>query len=131
MHRGSCLCSAVKYEINGELGLTYYCHCSRCRKESGSAFAANAVVAAKDFVVVEGEESLATFRTGEGVQRLFCSRCGSPLLSRRDSHPDMVSLRLGTLDTPLPGGLQAHIFVASRAEWFEIHDQLPQHPGLP
>jgi hypothetical protein len=38
MHTGSCLCSAIKYEINGELGFAYYCHCSRCRKESGPAF---------------------------------------------------------------------------------------------
>lgn len=131
MHRGSCLCSAVKYEINGELGPAYYCHCSRCRKASGSAFASNAVVAARDFAVVEGAEALATFRTAEGVQRLFCARCGSPILSRRESHPEVLRVRLGTLDTPLPTGPGAHIYVASRAEWFEIHDHLPQHPGRP
>jgi hypothetical protein len=121
----------VKYEINGELGPAYYCHCSRCRKASGSAFASNAVVAAKDFVFVQGEESLTTFRTSEGVQRMFCSRCGSPILSRRDSHPEVMRVRLGTLDTPLPAGPGAHIYVASKADWFEIHDQLPQHPDRP
>lgn len=131
MHRGSCLCSAVKYEINGAIGPAYYCHCARGRKASGSAFAANGVVAAKDFAVVAGEEALATFGTAEGVQRLFCARCGSPILSRRESHPEVLRVRLGTLDTPLSTGPGARIYVASKAAWFEIHDHLPQHPERP
>ena len=130
MHRGSCLCGAVQYEIRGDLGPAFYCHCSRCRKASGSAFAANVVVAAKDFVVVQGEESLGSFRSSANMQRTFCSKCGSPIMSRRDNHPQ-VRVRLGTLDTPLSIGPGAHIFVASRAEWFEIHDDLPRYPEAP
>lgn len=131
MHRGSCLCGTVKYEIQGELGAGVYCHCSRCRKANGSAFAANAPLAAKDFVVVAGAASLKTFRTEAGVERLFCSNCGSPIISRRDSMPDVVRLRLGTLDTPLGAAPQAHIFTGSKAEWFEIHDDLPQFVERP
>jgi hypothetical protein len=131
MHTGSCLCGAVKYEVRGDLGTAVYCHCSRCRKASGSAFASNVVVAAKDFVVVEGKASLTTFSTPEGVHRVFCSRCGSPIISRRDSLPDVLRLRLGTLDTPVPAAPSAHIFVGSKAAWWEIRDQLPQHPERP
>lgn len=58
MHKGSCLCGAVAYEIDGELGPIVYCHCSRCRKASGSAFAAVSPVAAADFRIVKGEECL-------------------------------------------------------------------------
>ena len=131
MHTGSCLCGAVKYEVRGDLGPAVYCHCSRCRKASGSAFGSNAVVAAKDFVVVEGEDSLKTFSTPQGVHRMFCANCGSPLISRRDILPDVLRLRLGTLDTPVPAAPSAHIFVASKAAWWEIRDQLPQHPERP
>jgi hypothetical protein len=127
MHSGSCLCGAVKYEVRGDLGTAVYCHCSRCRKASGSTFGSNAVVAAKDFVVVKGADSLRTFSTPQGVHRMFCASCGSPIISRRDSVPDVLRLRLGTLDTPVPAPPSAHIFVASKAAWWEIRDQLPQH----
>lgn len=130
MHAGSCLCGAVKYEIRGEFGPAYFCHCSRCRKASGSAFAANAVVDADDFVLVQGEASLGSYRSSEKLQRLFCTACGSPIASRRDDVAQ-VRVRLGTLDTPLSTGPGAHIFVASKAGWFEIHDALPQHPERP
>ena len=132
MHTGSCLCGAVKFEVRGEIGpAAYYCHCSRCRKSSGSAFASNAVVAAKDFFVVQGEQSLKTFSTSAGVHRQFCSVCGSPIVSRRENMPEIVRIRLGTLDTPLPLAPSAHIFVASKADWFDIRDELPQHPERP
>ena len=131
MYRGSCLCGGIEYEIHGELGPAFFCHCSRCRKASGSAFASSAVVAAKDFVVVQGEALLKSFSSSQGVHRLFCANCGSPILSRRDNQPDRVRVRMGTLDTPLAHGPQAHIYVGSKAEWFEIHDSLPQHPERP
>src|SRR5262245_40928756 len=131
MHKGSCLCGAVKYEVRGEFESAVYCHRSRCRKAGGSAFASNAVASAKDFVVVAGKESLKTFSTPQGVHRQFCGNCGSPILSRRDSAPEVVRIRLGTVDTPLPHGPQAHIFVASKAPWWEILDKLPQHAERP
>ena len=126
MHKGSCLCGAVKYEVRGTLGAAIYCHCSLCRKATGTAFATNAPVAAGDFVISEGESTLTSFDSSPGVHRFFCSNCGSPLFSRRDSMPQVVRLRLGTLDTPLPAPPTAHYFVASKADWYEIHDDLPQ-----
>lgn len=131
MHTGSCLCGAVKYEVRGEFQSAVYCHCSRCRKAGGSAFASNAVLAAKDFVVVQGKESLKTFSTPGGVHRQFCGNCGSPIVSRRENVPEVVRLRLGSLDTPLASGPQAHIYVGSKAKWFEILDKLPQHAERP
>lgn len=130
MHAGSCLCGAVRYEIRGGIGPGFYCHCSRCRKASGSAFASNAVVAAEDFVVVEGGDVLRTFTAATGLDRAFCSRCGSPVYSRRPGVPQ-VRVRLGTLDTSLADGPRAHIHVASKAEWWEIRDELPQYPASP
>jgi len=131
MHRGSCLCGAIVYEIEGEIGDGYYCHCKRCRKASGSAFAANARIKPDQFKLISGHELLKTyFYEKTGLQRKFCANCGSPIVSERTS-PPVVAVRLGTLDTPLAIGPVGHIFVGSRAEWSEICDDLPQYEERP
>ena len=132
MHTGSCLCGTVRYEIHGDIGPGYYCHCARCRKASGTAFASNAVVAADDFVLTAGAGALKTYVADTGLHRTFCGHCGSPIISRREGVPQ-VRVRLGTLDTPLGAGQgpQAHIYVDSKADWWEIRDDLPQHPEAP
>ncbi len=131
MHKGSCLCGKVQYELRGELGTGYYCHCKRCRKASGSAFGSNAMASAKDFVVTAGKESFKAYKAETGLARYFCAECGSPIMSVRDSAPDVLRIRLGTLDTPLEHKPQGHIFVGSMAEWDTIHDDLPQDPERP
>jgi hypothetical protein len=118
----------VKYEIDGEIGRTYYCHCSRCRKNSGSAFSANAVISPEQFRITEGENLLTSFTADNGVKRTFCSRCGSHLLV---SQGDQMRLRLGSLDTTLGGPLGMHIFAASKADWFHILDDLPRYDERP
>jgi hypothetical protein len=128
MHTGSCFCGAITYEVEGDLGRTYYCHCSRCRKISGSAFSANAVIAPAQFRITQGKELLASFTDGNGVSRAFCSRCGSHLVV---SQGDQMRLRLGSLDTPLGAPLDMHIFAASKADWFEVLDSLPCHDERP
>jgi hypothetical protein len=131
MYEGGCLCGTVKYEINGTLGPIVYCHCSRCRKSNGSAFAAVSPVAASDFCLVKGEEDLRTYRTEAGVHRMFCGKCGSPIITKRESMPDTVRLRIGTLNTPIDAKVSAHIFVGSKAEWDDIHDAAPQYHERP
>ena len=132
MHTGSCLCGTVRYEIRGDIGVGFYCHCARCRKASGTAFASNAVVAADEFVITSGAETLKTFVAGTGLHRSFCGNCGSPIISRREGMPQ-VRVRLGTLDTSLGAGQgpRAHIYVDSKADWWEICDDLPQYAEAP
>ncbi len=125
---GSCLCGTVKYRVEGELGPIVCCHCSMCRKAQGSAFAANAPVPASRFRITEGEADLRAYASSPGKERWFCSRCGSPIFSRRDAAPEVVRLRIGTLDTPIAARPVAHIHVASKAEWFDILDGQPQYP---
>ena len=131
MHKGSCLYGAVEYEITGSLDSIVYCHCSRCRKANGSAFAAVSPVAASDFRIIKGQESLRSYLTDAGVHRVFCGTCGSPIIGKRDSAPETVRVRIGTLDTPLDTKVSAHIFVGSKAEWYEILDGMPQHDERP
>lgn len=129
MLEGSCLCGAVRYRIDGALGAIVCCHCSMCRKAQGSAFAANAPVPASAFRIVQGEEALRAFRSSPGKERVFCGTCGSPIYSRRDGAAD-VRVRIGTLDTPITARPSAHIHVASKADWWEIADDLPRHAAL-
>ena len=131
MHKGSCLCGTVEYEITGSLGPVVYCHCSRCRRANGSAFAAVSPVAASDFRIVKGEETLRSYRTDAGVHRVFCGTCGSPLVGKRESTPATVRVRIGTLDTPIETKVSAHIFVGSKAEWYSILDDGPQYEERP
>jgi hypothetical protein len=131
MHKGSCLCGAVEYEVNGPLGQIIYCHCSRCRKANGSAFVAVAPVAAADFRMTKGDAVLRSYRSDAGVHRMFCGNCGSPIIGRRENAPETVRLRIGTLDTPVEGKVSAHIFVGSKAVWDDIHDGAPQFEERP
>ncbi|WP_092831079.1 GFA family protein [Vreelandella subterranea] len=96
--KGSCLCSAVRYEINSELGNAMFCHCKICRKSNGSAFALNAAVNTSDFKLLEGENSLSSYASSEDARRYFCENCGSPIYSKRLSMPEVLRLRVGTLD---------------------------------
>ena len=128
---GSCLCGGIRYRVRGELGAMVVCHCSRCRKANGSAFQAVVPIATAGFDLLEGAELLAGYESSPGVHRMFCRRCASPLYSRRDAMPELLRLRVGSLDTPLSAGPGMHIFVGSKADWYEIHDRAEQHQTRP
>ena len=131
MHKGSCLCGAVTYEIKGDIGDAYFCHCKRCRKASGSAFASNARISPGQFTLLTGQESLKSFyHEGSGLTRKFCAECGSPIVGER-TEAGMMTVRLGSLDTPLARRPVGHIFTGSKAEWDEITDDLPQFTERP
>jgi hypothetical protein len=127
---GSCACGSIRYEIRGELlSPVSYCHCWQCRKQSGSSFGTTAGVEAAAFRVVSGQELLASWPSSPGTHRFFARCCGSPIYKTVESSPDVVRLRLGTLDSDPGRGVERHIFLTSKVPWLEIEDDLPQHPG--
>jgi hypothetical protein len=128
MHEGSCLCRQVQYELSGELGDFGYCHCTSCRKASGSAHAANAPVQRSEFRLLRGAEQLREFESSPGKLRVFCSNCGSPIYAYLRDSADVLRIRLGTLDTPFTKTPQAHTWVSDKAPWEPIRDDLPQYP---
>ena len=131
MITGGCLCGSVRYEIRGALKKLVHCHCSMCRKAHGAAFGSYVVLSARDFEMVCGKGDIEAYESSPGVQRTFCRRCGSTLQFRSAKRPDSVELAAGTLDDD-PGVKPAyHIFVGSKAPWFEITDGLPQHAARP
>jgi len=128
---GDCLCGGVRIEVSGKVGPVVYCHCSRCRKASGTAFGANADVRLKYWRVLAGEDLIREFESSPGVFRAFCGRCGSPIYSRRANAPDVLRLRLGILNDDPGRRSLAHFWVGSKAAWFDIADTLPQFAAGP
>ncbi len=129
MHKGSCLCGSIRYELSTELGDFGYCHCKSCRKASGSAHAANAPIERAHFHLLGESEALREYESSPGKFRAFCSRCGSPIYAYVDATRDVLRLRLGSLDTPFAKRAKAHTFVADKAEWDHIEGPLPQFPA--
>lgn len=131
IYTGSCLCGGIRYEIRGEIGPIIQCHCQRCRKANGTAYATNAPIKASEFHITQGEHLLKKFVSTETTTRCFCSECAAPIISIKADTPDLYRLRIGTLDTPLTQRPTQHIFVASKAEWETICDDLPQYDERP
>src|SRR6185369_10377802 len=128
---GECLCGGVRIEISGKVGPLVYCHCSQCRKASGTAFAANADVRRKYWQFAAGEDLVREYESSPGKFRAFCSRCGSPIYSRTRDAADTLRVRFGILNADPERRPLAHFHVASKAPWFEITDGLPQFAGGP
>jgi hypothetical protein len=126
MLTGSCLCGGVKYEIDGAIDKITNCHCSLCRKMSGSAFSSGATIPARSFRFITGNELIKSWESSPGYFREFCGRCGSPILKRKAKDPETLRLRVGTLDSDPGLAPSRHLHVDSKAPWVEIKDTLPQ-----
>jgi hypothetical protein len=129
MLTGSCLCGRVAYEIDGKIGPVFYCHCTTCQKAQGGPFVIGAPVRRKYFRLISGAADVAEYESSPGKKRCFCRVCGSPVWSRRDADPDILRLRMGSLDGDPGRRPLAHVFVADKAPWFTITDDLPRSQG--
>jgi len=127
MYHGSCLCGTVKFSISSKIQDIVFCHCSLCRKAQGSAFATNGNVKASHFKFISGEGNLSTYQYSETQSKLFCSSCGSPIMSKNSLNPDVIRIRLGTIESDINEVPEAHIFVSSKAKWDTICDDIPQY----
>lgn len=124
MHKGSCLCGAVSFEVEGVLAPPDACHCTRCRKTSGHYYASTDV--AKDALKVTGSENVTWFQSSEKVRRGFCATCGSTLFFD-PPHLDWIGVSMGAFDQPTNTKLGIHIFVSDKGDYYEIADGLPQN----
>lgn len=128
---GKCLCEGICYQLSGDIGPIYNCHCSKCRRWHGAAFRTRASVNAEQFQWLCGEELLSKYYSSGNTAKWFCSKCGSNLISTYDDRPDVIGIPLGGLEQDPQRRPEAHIFVASKSPWHEISDQLPQHEEWP
>ena len=129
---GRCLCGDVSYEITGNLGIFQYCHCSRCRKFTGSAHASNLFVSPDQFAWLEGESRVTSYLPEDTkyFATAFCQRCGSslPWLSKSGK---AVIVPAGTLDKHPGIEPSQNIFCASKAQWYIQTAQLPEYDEMP
>ncbi len=113
MHKGSCLCGAVTFEVEGDLHAPDACHCRACRKQSGHYFVSTDVP--RSAVRIEGEGAIGWFQTSEKARRGFCSICGASLfwdpLQR-----DWIGIAMGAFDTPTRTRIAVHVYVGEKGD---------------
>ena len=127
MHKGSCLCGAVTFEVEGSLSPVEACHCSQCRKWTGHILASTEVP--RTALKINGSESVSWFQSSEKVRRGFCSSCGASLFFDpldKEKH-NWIGISMGVFDTPTNTEMALHIFVAEKGDYYKITDGLPNN----
>ncbi|WP_229720623.1 GFA family protein [Dyella nitratireducens] len=125
MLSGECLCGHVQYCVEDRFVYALNCHCSQCRKATGSAFKPFAGIERTKLSLTKGQEALLLFGDEHGHD-VHCQCCGS-LLYSVVRNGEYVHVTLGTLTDEPSIRPTAHIFVGSKAPWYTITDELPQH----
>lgn len=130
---GGCLCGAVRYESAGEPEFSLQCHCRDCQRSSGTAYIAAMRVPASEFRITRGRPKryATTSDAGNEIARVFCGDCGSPLYVQVATRPDIVGLRVGTLDDPSQFRADADIFTRSAQPWDHMNPALPKYDTYP
>jgi len=121
---GGCLCGDLRYEITGPVSIVANCHCTMCRRASGAPFVTWAVVRRDAFRFTAGAP--ARFASSETCSRLFCPRCGTPLVFEDVSRPDHVDITTGSLDDPDDLPPERHIWTSAQLHWLRLGDALPR-----
>jgi hypothetical protein len=124
--KGSCLCGAVEYETVNPATEVTHCHCSMCRKQHGAAFATYAGYLPEDLRLLRGEDCIVSYASAPHVERRFCRICGSSLFWADTVQGRRIWVAVGTIDGGPGRAIDGHIFVGSKAPWYEITDDLPQ-----
>lgn len=117
IHKGSCCCGAVAYELSGLLRPSVACHCSQCRKTSGHYWSATQVP--NSGFKITKDDGLKWFRASNTARRGFCTECGSSMFWQHDGE-DATSVGTGTLDGETGIETAAHIFVADKGDYYDI-----------
>jgi hypothetical protein len=127
--KGACFCKTVQYAVEDTFGYAMNCHCSQCRRTTGSAFKPFAGIKREKLRLTAGADALLVYGDETGNDT-HCKACGSLLYSivREGQY---VHVAMGTLIDAPSIRPTAHIFVGSKAPWFTITDDLPQHDELP
>ncbi|QPJ64520.1 MAG: GFA family protein [Candidatus Nitrohelix vancouverensis] len=127
---GSCLCKAVRFEIDGEFESFYLCHCVHCRKDTGSAHAANLFSKSASLHWISGQDNVTTFHLPSTRHvKSFCATCGSALPNLQ-MEGKLLMVPAGCLDSPVAVLPTAHIFLSDKAEWDEALENVPRRENF-
>lgn len=128
--RGSCLCGAIRYEIDQLDMPVGHCHCTTCRKAHAAAFATTARVMRNHFRWLCGEDKLSAFESSPGKLRRFCSICGTHVIAEWPTQPHVI-LRVPTLDDDPGSRPVVHIWTSHSPPWLTDVDNVKSFPEWP
>ena len=129
--KGSCLCGKVRFEIEGAFESFFLCHCEYCRKDTGSAHAANLFSTTARVNWLSGQDGIKTYNLpATRHTKSFCSKCGSALPYTQEDG-EWIAVPAGSLDDKVPIKPNAHIFTASKADWDQDLENVPQIEKFP
>ncbi len=127
---GRCLCGAVRFHLRGKLPPVGFCHCSQCRRVSGTGSNAVLNIRRERFLWDAGEAALHRYATATGWSTVFCGACGCPMPQLTPDGTRMF-VPAGALEGDLPLTISGHIFTASKPGWVAICDDAPQFAETP
>jgi len=125
---GGCTCGSVRYRLNARPIFVHCCHCTWCQRETGSAFAVNAMIEASNVELLKGELERTTLpsASGKGQTLSRCPHCGITLWSNYAAARERVHfVRVGTLDEPSLVPPDIHIFTSTKQPWVHLPDGVP------
>jgi hypothetical protein len=130
-HEGGCACGAARYRLGSAPMFVNCCHCSDCQRQTGSAFAVNAVIETDRLSLLSGElrECAMPTRSGRPQIVTLCATCGTGLWNEYGGLKTLRFVRIGTLDTPAALRPQAHIYVRSKQPWVTLPADAPAFDG--
>ncbi|CAI8272710.1 MAG: Glutathione-dependent formaldehyde-activating enzyme [Porticoccaceae bacterium UBA1117] len=131
MITGRCECQRITFQVDGEINDYSHCHCSQCRRLHGAAFASYAGVDLTSLKYLSGQSELSSYASSDNHRRLFCKNCGSNILVALTEEPDALYLAMGVIDgnPKLPPAY--HIFMGSKAPWYEWDNRGEQYDTFP
>lgn len=127
---GKCLCGRVEFEILGTVPNIYQCHCSQCRKITGSSSSSSTLVRIDSFKWMKGQEFITSYLDVSGYRSDFCSRCGSPV-PNPIANKSLYWVPVGLMEDIQPIKIVAHLCVASKAAWDVISAEGAQFEAVP
>ncbi len=127
---GGCLCGAIRYSVSQPLDKIIACHCTHCQKASGTGASHNAAVPTAAVTFTAGKPKMYSDVAASGniLKRFFCGDCGSPIYSQREKMPEMMVLKVGTLDRPIDMKIVMNIWTNSARPWMHIDPALEHYP---
>ena len=124
--KGSCLCGAITYTISGEMAKVTACHCSQCRKQTGTYYSASRLHD-DQIVINDSSNSLRWYEASDDARRGFCSNCGSALFWKRNGS-DHISVMVGTIDGKTGLQFGQHIFTDDKGDYYQLPDDEEKFP---
>ena len=129
--KGNCECEKISFEITQKIKYFSHCHCSQCRRTHGSAFGSFIEVEKSHFKYNSGAKNIKSFASSKDCLRIFCQICGSKIMFFSKSKPEKYYVSAGTLNGNINFPEAHHVFVGSKASWYDITDNLKQHLEYP